>query len=71
MDRAPAEVWGIPPSARSWAVETWRVCSFTCDTGDADAVEALTRGWEDPQSFLVALGRKFSEKQRGGDGGAA
>jgi acyl-coenzyme A synthetase/AMP-(fatty) acid ligase len=55
MDRGAAEVWGIPPSARSWAVETWEDCSFTSDTGETSAVEASTRGGQTPSTFLAPL----------------
>jgi hypothetical protein len=61
LDRAHRpDVWGIPSSARSWAVKTWRFCSFTSDRGETDAVEALlqpgARVEGPPQRPVGALG---------------
>jgi hypothetical protein len=55
VDRGPSDVWGDPPYARSWILQTWEVCSFTCDTGETYAVEAFTRVREAPQNILVPL----------------
>ena len=59
MDRGRADVWGDPPYARSWSVETWMDCSFTSDTGETSAVEALTRVREAPQTILRPLAAPF------------